>query len=146
MRQVRTATALQRLTSIPAPSNLALMLRVGTDLVSVADVRDAVACHGDRYLRRVFDPRELADCAGDHARLAARFAAKEAVIKVLRPQDEAVPWDQIRVRRHDAGWVDVELRDAALSLARRAGLGELALSLTHDGDCAAATAVGWTAP
>ncbi len=59
-------------------------LRVGIDTVEVAAVEAAIAAHGDRYLERVYTPREVADCNGDAERLAARFAAKEATFKALR--------------------------------------------------------------
>lgn len=123
-------------------------LRVGVDLVDVGDVRDAVGVHGERYLRRVYTEREVADCrAGDGevapARLAARFAAKEATLKVLRPaRDRAVPWRSIEVRRHPEGWVDLELTGAAAAHAAAAGLHGLAVSLTHEGDHASAVVVG----
>ena len=68
------------------------VLRVGTDLTSVPEVREAIAAHGDRYLQRIFAAEELVDARGDPRRLAARFAAKEAVLKVLRPDDDALPW------------------------------------------------------
>ena len=64
-------------------------LRVGTDVVAVHQVADSVARFGPRYLQRVYTDHELDSCAGSPtfraARLAARFAAKEATIKVLRP-------------------------------------------------------------
>lgn len=117
------------------------VLRVGIDLASAAAVREAIAHHGDRYLTRVYAPEELADCGADPLRLAARFAAKEAALKVLRPADDAVPWNSIRVRRDPAGWVELVLSGPAAALAERAGVGELALSLTHEGDLASAVVV-----
>jgi holo-[acyl-carrier protein] synthase len=118
--------------------------RVGIDIVEVRDVREALQAHGDRYLRRVFSRDEVDDCRGhdeDPApeRLAARFAAKEAVIKVLRPHGQAVPWRTIHLVRRPGGWVDVELTGQAARLAEEAGLDELCLSLTHEREVAAAT-------
>jgi holo-[acyl-carrier protein] synthase len=120
-------------------------VRVGIDLVSVASVAHSLAAHGDRYLERLYTPREVADCrtAGAIApeRLAARFAAKEATMKVLRPTDEAVPWTTIEVRRDPSGWVGLELTGRAASLAAEAGVSELALSLTHEEGFASAVVV-----
>lgn len=118
-----------------------MTLRVGTDLTSVSEVREAVAAHGERYLRRVYAPEELIDTGGDPHRLAARFAAKEAVLKVLRPGDEALPWNEIRVRRHETGWTDLVLTGRVAAKADAAGLTDWAVSLTHEGDLAAATVV-----
>src|SRR4051812_4886564 len=129
-------------------------LRVGVDLVTVAEVADSLARHGDRYLARVYTPAEVADCrtggAVDATRLAARFAAKEATIKVLR---EGVPWSSIEVRRSTAGWVELQLDGRAADIAAKAGLRDFALSVTHEAGLASAvvvaayeTAVEATAP
>lgn len=120
-------------------------IRVGIDLVSVDSVQESVRTHATRYLERVYTESELQDCrteAGlDAERLAARFAAKEAALKVLRPSDEGVAWRAIGVRRDPAGWVDLELSGRAAALAEDAGVAELAVSLTHEGPFASAVVV-----
>lgn len=124
---------------------MGLPTRVGIDLVAVESVREALATHGDHYLARVFTQREVADSqtpAGiDAERLAARFAAKEAALKVLRPEGDGVPLDSIEVRRADAGWVDLELSGNAAALADRSGLRNFALSITHEAGFASAVVV-----
>lgn len=120
-------------------------VRVGIDLVDVNDVRETLSAHGARYLERVYGAGEIADCqlAGgvDPERLAARFAAKEAVIKVLRAGEEGIPWRAIEVRRDPAGWIDLRLSGAAAELAAATGLGELAVSISHERGFAAAVVV-----
>ena len=122
-------------------------IRVGIDLTSVAGVRDSISAHAEHYLDRVYTRDELAECrtpAGlDAERLAARFAVKEAAMKVLRPaEDDAVPWNTIEVRHADAsGSVEIELSGRAAELAAKAGLGELSASLTHEAEYAAAVVV-----
>ncbi|GGL12561.1 phosphopantetheinyl transferase (holo-ACP synthase) [Curtobacterium luteum] len=61
------------------------VIRTGTDLTAVDDVVRGIATHGERYLARIFTDRERADSGDDPERLAARFAGKEAVVKLLRP-------------------------------------------------------------
>jgi holo-[acyl-carrier protein] synthase len=118
------------------------VLRVGTDLVRVASIEEAIAAHGDRYLRRLFTERELADCAGAPERLAARYAAKEAALKVLRPgPDDSVPWNEIEVIRNPAGWVELSLSGAAAALAAVTGAGGFAVSLTHEAEYASAVVI-----
>jgi holo-[acyl-carrier protein] synthase len=124
----------------------AVALRVGIDLVSVEHVEESVRVHAGRYLQRVYTERELHDCtrpdgAPDAQRLAARFAAKEATLKVLRSTDEAVPWHTIGVRSGLHGAPSIELAGAAARLARRRGVESLAVSLTHEGPFAAAIVV-----
>jgi holo-[acyl-carrier protein] synthase len=122
-------------------------LRVGIDLVKAATVAEALAEHGERYLRRVYTDAEVAQCGGpdgapDPLRLAARFAAKEAAMKVLRPGDAAVPWPSIEVVRDGGGVPLLTLHGPAAELAAAAGLTEFALSLTHEDAYAAAVVVG----
>lgn len=121
--------------------------RVGIDLTSVSAVRDAVAEHGDRYLRRVYTATELADCGGDAARLAGRFAAKEAAIKVLRPDASTpLPWTDIEVVREPGGHVELRLTGLAAEQAAREGLAEFSLSLTHEADAACAVVIATNGP
>jgi holo-[acyl-carrier protein] synthase len=122
-----------------------MSLRVGTDLVFVDTVRESIASHGEHYLTRVYTERELEDCRSangvDAERLAARFAAKEATMKVLRPRDEGIPLRSIEVRRDPDGWVELELSGAAAALANQSGVTELALSIAHEGEFATAVVV-----
>jgi holo-[acyl-carrier protein] synthase len=119
-----------------------MSLRVGADIARVDDVCASVARFGDRYLERLFTPHEIASCGGASSvvagSLAARFAAKEATIKVLRPADVTPAWKTIEVRRHPSGWCEIHLSGEAAELAAAAQITELAVSLTHEGDIAAA--------
>jgi holo-[acyl-carrier protein] synthase len=126
-------------------------VRVGIDLVTVTEVADSVDAFGDRYLRRVFTPGELSWCrstVGGTAvvysidSLAARFAAKEAVVKVLRPEGPRPEWADIEIVRHPSGWCGLRLTGAAASLAEDAGISRWAVSLTHHAGLAAAVVVG----
>lgn len=118
-------------------------MRVGIDLVKVATVAEAVAEHGQRYLDRVYTAREQEDCRGAALKLAARFAAKEAVMKVLEVGgDEALPWTDIEVIRQTGGAPTLALHGRAAEIARSGGIGELALSFTHEEEYAAAVVVG----
>src|SRR5206468_8607512 len=71
---------------IPYPSPMPL-LGHGIDIVETARIRKLVEEHGDHFLDRVFTPLEQRYCAANSKRyfehLAGRFAAKEAVLKVL---------------------------------------------------------------
>jgi holo-[acyl-carrier protein] synthase len=120
-------------------------LRVGIDLVSVDAVRDSIREHGDRYLKRFYAEGELRDCESDEGinpeRLAGRFAAKEATLKVLRPSDEAIPWRSMWVKRHGPGWVSIELSGRAAELAAETGLSGFELSICHEGAYASAVVI-----
>jgi holo-[acyl-carrier protein] synthase len=122
-----------------------MAMRVGIDLVSVDAVRESIREHGPRYLKRIYTEGELSDCSTPQGivaeRLAARFAAKEATLKVLRPVDEAVPWRTMEVMRHGAGWVEMELSGRAADLAAEARLSDFALSISHEAGYASAIVI-----
>lgn len=119
-------------------------ISVGIDLVSVEAVAESIAEHSDRYLTRIYSDGELAACrdrdgAPDPQRLAARFAAKEALLKVLRTGvDEPIPWREISVRSARFEAPVFELAGRAEAAAHRRGVRDLALSFTHEGPFAAA--------
>jgi holo-[acyl-carrier protein] synthase len=120
-------------------------IRVGIDLVAASTVAESLQAHGDRYLSRIYRETEIADCRRngelDPERLAARFAAKEAAIKVLEPGDEPVPWLDIEVRRRPTGAVELLIHGRAATLAADAGITGFALSLSHEQGIAAAVVV-----
>lgn len=124
-----------------------IAVRVGTDLCSVDTVAQSVDAFGDRYLDRIYTTREraYADAAGDERRrcehLAARFAAKEAVVKVLAPDDARPEWRSIEVVRHPSGACGIEVTGEAARMAAELGIEEFSVSLSHEADLAAATVV-----
>jgi holo-[acyl-carrier protein] synthase len=121
-------------------------ISVGTDVMSVTEVSRSLERFGERYVRRIFTPREADYCCravgrGAAERFAARFAAKEAVLKALRLSDQSIDWRSIEVVRHPSGWCDVGLHGEVAALAARDGIDMLALSMSHEADCAMAVAM-----
>lgn len=118
------------------------MNRVGIDLVRVDEVASSIETFGQRYLDRVFTQHEQQVSSGSasvRARsLAARFAAKEAAVKALRLVDGPGDWRAIEVLRHPDGWVELSLTGECAAAARRQGIGELAVSFSHEGNAAVA--------
>lgn len=119
--------------------------RVGIDLVRVSRVAESLDRFGERFLRRIFTDDEIAYALQAPAlraeRLAARFAAKEAAIKALRLATRSVSLREIEVRRSPSGECEVVLHGRARSLAAAASTGAIALSLSHEGDYAAAIVI-----
>jgi holo-[acyl-carrier protein] synthase len=119
---------------------------VGVDLVEIGEVARSVKRFGDRYLHFVFTAHELACCQGPSpeataASLAARFAAKEATIKVLQPMDARPGWRSIEVVRLPTGACKIRLSGSAARLAVERRIGPLALSMTHEAGLAAAVVI-----
>ncbi|MFZ6773761.1 holo-ACP synthase [Undibacterium sp. SXout7W] len=121
-------------------------LRIGTDLVWIPEIAQSLEQFGERYLNRVFSAQEQADCSGEAPRrvasLAARFAAKEAMMKVLCPAaDTALPWHSIEIVRQTDGHPEIVLHGAACILAQQWKIRHLSLSMSHEKDYASATVV-----
>ena len=120
-------------------------VRVGTDVESIAEVAASLAQFGDRYLSRLFTADEVAACdpttPAAASGLAARFAAKEAVIKLLSPATMVPRWRSIEIRTAPNGSPSVALHDEAAQLAREQGIGPLSVSLSHGAGIGTATVV-----
>ncbi|HVB50463.1 MAG TPA: holo-ACP synthase [Acidimicrobiales bacterium] len=117
---------------------------VGVDLVDVARFRLALERH-PRLVERLFTAGEQRDARSRPERLAARFAAKEAVLKTLKVGVGATTWRSIEVTTDDAGAPSVVLHGTAHGLARAAGVTSLHLSMTHTDVTACAFVVGSSA-
>lgn len=111
---------------------------IGIDLAGVDEVQGSLAALGERYLRRVFTDREIADSQGRPERLAERFAVKEALFKALGTGVHGVSWRSVDVAV-DAGrrW-SVQLHGNAARLAEQRGVQTVAISLTRQRGHAAA--------
>lgn len=121
-------------------------IRVGFDLVSVSAVdAELRATTRDRYLARVYTEQEVSDCTTPRGliaeRLAARFAAKEATIKVLPSIEIGFSLREIEVQRAPSGQIHLALTGAAAGLAESAGLVGFTLSITHESGMAGAIVV-----
>jgi holo-[acyl-carrier protein] synthase len=119
---------------------------VGTDIIEVDRVAESIARFGQRYISKLYTRNEARYCTsvgpGAAPHFAARFAAKEATMKVLRPAPhEALDWRSIEVVRSPQGWCDLHLHGTARELARRAGLRAFAVSLSHEERFATAVVV-----
>jgi holo-[acyl-carrier protein] synthase len=110
-------------------------VRVGCDVIDVGDVEVSLTAFGDRYLRKVFTDSEIDDCRGRNQvqRLAARYAAKEAVIKAFAEPGLAFPWREMEVTR-DGPLPRIRLSGSLAEQARRQGWLSTSLSLSH-ADC-----------
>ena len=116
-------------------------VRVGCDVVDIEDVQGSLAAFGDRYLRKVFTATEISDCQGRNRvhGLAARFAAKEAVIKAFAAPDMPFPLREIEVTR-DGPLPLLRLSGSLAERAQHQGWLSSSLSLSH-ADCHAMAVV-----
>lgn len=109
----------------------------GVDIVPVARIAELRAEHGQRFLERLYAPGEIAHCIGqrrESEKLAARFAAKEAVAKAMGTGfTQGVTMADIEVVNLPSGEPTVVLHRGAAEVARRLGITRWVISMS---DCA----------
>ena len=104
---------------------------VGIDMIEIARVARVLSRHPQRFIERVYTPLEAAFCRGRVPELAARFAAKEAVMKALGTGARSVAWRDIEVLPDRRGKPMVFLHGGAQRRAETIGLDAIDISLTH---------------
>ena len=119
----------------------------GIDIVETSRIRQMVAEHGQRFLDRCFTPAEQAYCTLHPKRyfehLAGRFAAKEAVLKVLGTGWRGgIAWTDIDVVKQPSGQPTVALTGESAAVAARLGIARWHLSISHIETHATASAIG----
>ncbi|MBI2267699.1 MAG: holo-ACP synthase [Armatimonadetes bacterium] len=111
---------------------------MGIDLVRISRVGSAVERLGHRFLSRVFTEGELRDCLSrkeKHRSLAARFAAKEAFMKAM---GAPFPWKEMEITLAQSGQPSLIIHGKARGALEELGLRDIRVSLTHEGEYAAA--------
>lgn len=123
------------------------MAEVGVDIIETARIKRVLNRFGDRFLRRVYTDWERGYCGRNVLHLSGRWAAKEAVSKVLGWGVRGVGWREIEIKRTPMGQPTVTLHGRAEQRRRALGLSSpLAVSISHIRDLAVAVAVGVRAP
>lgn len=119
---------------------------IGVDLVKVARLAAAIDRHGERFLKRIFTPREIEHCQ-DKVRaasmLAMRFAAKEAFSKALGVglRQGGIRWREVEVVPNHRGKPDLVISGRAAELCAEEGITGMHLTLTDENDQALAVVV-----
>jgi holo-[acyl-carrier protein] synthase len=115
---------------------------LGIDIVKVDRIRAALERFGDRFSNRVLTPAERRYVRGRPETFAGRWAAKEAVSKVLGLGVRGIGWKDIEVERLPTGQPAIRLHGRAAQRADQLGMGRVALSITHESEYAVAIAFG----
>jgi len=115
---------------------------LGIDIVKVERIANAIAKHGRRFAGRVLTDDEDAYVRDRPENFAGRWAAKEAVSKVLGLGVRGVGWREIEIVRLPTGAPMVRLHDRALRRADQLGMQRVAVSISHEHEYAVAIAFG----
>jgi holo-[acyl-carrier protein] synthase len=122
-----------------------MIASIGIDIVEIERIEEAMIKRKERFLDRLFTPAEQEYClskSNASMYLAGRFAAKEAVLKVLGTGLRNVKWTDIEIIKDDLGKPYVQLTGKAAQLAKGQGINEVMLSISHSRNYAVAQAVG----
>jgi holo-[acyl-carrier protein] synthase len=127
----------------PPPTPTAGLTELGIDIIQVERISRALAKHGRRFPLRILTPTEDAYVRDRAENLAGRWAAKEAVSKVLGLGVRGVGWREIEIVRLPTGQPTVRLHDRALRRADQLGMERIAVSISHEHEYAIAVAIGY---
>jgi len=120
----------------------------GIDLVDCPRIEEMIKRHGDRFIIRVFTAAEQAYAEKNKdkvEKLAGRFAAKEAILKLMGTGWRGkIAWTDIEVINNAAGQPEVTLSGEVKKLADKLGIKHISVSITHTANFVIASAVALT--
>ncbi len=120
----------------------------GIDLVDFPRIGELMERHGERFMKRVFTAHERSYAASNRngtEKLAGRFAAKEAVLKLLGTGWRGkIAWTDIEVVNNPSGSPRVNLTGEVKKIAESMGVKHISVSITHTANFAIASAVALT--
>lgn len=122
-----------------------MIIGIGTDLIEVKRISDAIERYGDRFLKRIFTPVEIEYCSARKAaplHYAGRFAAKEAAFKAMRKGwTGELSWKEIEIYNESSGAPFLNFYGKALALVREKQMTTAYVTITHIEQFAAAVVV-----
>lgn len=118
-------------------------MKCGTDICSVGRMQESIEKLGEKFLRRVFTPKEMAYCearkVGKYECYAARFAGKEAVYKAISPaREQGGVFTEVEILNDEVGRPYVILHGELAIIAKNC---DIAVSLSHEKEYAIAMAI-----
>ena len=122
-----------------------MIFGTGIDIVEVFRMRDAIKKWGENFLGKIFTMREIKYSNSrrfSHQHFAARFAAKEAVVKAFgAPRRYPIKWTDIEVLNDREGKPVIEFHDDALKLRKMKKVSDVIVSMSHSKNYAIANVI-----
>jgi holo-[acyl-carrier protein] synthase len=115
---------------------------VGIDIIKVDRIRASIERFGERFAKRVLTAHEQRYVRMRPETFAGRWAAKEAVSKVLGLGVRGIGWREIEIERLPTGQPAVRLHGRAAARAQQLGMDRVAVSISHESEYAVAIAFG----
>ena len=121
-----------------------MLYGVGTDSIEIVRIRTAIQKIGGRFVQKIFTDNEKEYCESKrnpYESYAARFAAKEAVLKALGMGLGGCKWTDVEIINQESGRPEVVLHGQAAQTASKKNIASVLISLSHDRERAVAFAV-----
>jgi len=114
---------------------------IGVDIIEIGRINRAISRWHDSFISRIYTQAEL---EGPHSipSLAARFAAKEAVMKALGTGIRGVGWRDIEILTNGDGAPVIRLYGRALQRSTEIGIAQFDISMSHSRKYAIAFVIG----
>lgn len=120
-----------------------MIFGTGVDIVEIVRMKDAIKKWGESFLAKIFTAREISYSNSRRfscQHFAARFAAKEAVIKSFgSPRRNPIKWTDIEVLNDDEGKPVIKFHEDAMKLKRSKKIVDVIVSMSHSKNYAVAT-------
>ena len=124
------------------------LISIGTDIIECVRIAQMIEKHGEVFLQRVFTQKEILYCSSRKAatqHYAGRWAAKEAVLKVLGTGwTKGILWTDVEIVNEVSGAPVIKITGKAAHVARERGIHEVMISISHCRSYATAFATGVT--
>ena len=130
-----------------------MRLFLGTDICEIQRIEDIYKKYGQAFLKKIYTLREINYCLSNEKmaipRLAARFAAKEAVSKALKIGMNGLGWEKgmyfkdIEILKDENGAVSIKLYGKAHELEKKLCITDWEVSISHSKTNAIATVIGY---
>ena len=125
-----------------------ILISIGTDIIECVRIAQMIEKHGEVFLQRVFTQKEIVYCSSRKAatqHYAGRWAAKEAVLKVLGTGwAKGIQWTDVEVVNEVSGAPMIKMTGKAAEIARERGIREVMITISHCRSFATAFATGVT--
>ena len=125
-----------------------MKIKIGTDICSLARIAAAYEKYGMRFANRILTESEVRYVMSEPrhviARLAGRFAAKEAASKALGTGWHELSWKEVEIDRLKSGEPQVVLHGRAVDIAARRGLKHWEVTVSHEREFATATVLAYS--
>ncbi|MDI6783149.1 MAG: holo-ACP synthase [bacterium] len=127
-----------------------MVIGVGIDIISTERIKNALNRYGDRFIKRIYCPGEIEYCGSrkePHLHYAARFAAKEALVKALGTGFRfGIKHTEIETKLNELGKPELTLHNTTFAISRQKGITRLSISLSHNDEQATAIVIAETNP